>query len=35
MSDEGHRFGLRFVCRFSEVDEEEKLLGFTTHGDDV
>jgi len=35
LSDEGHRFGLRFARSFSEVDEEEKFLGFATYGDDV
>ena len=35
LSDEGHRLGLRFARRFSEVDEEEELLGFATYGDDV
>ena len=35
LSDEGHRLGLCFARSLSEVDEEEKLLGFATHGDDV
>ena len=35
LRDEGHGLGLRFARSLSEVDEEEKLLRFTTYRDDV